>query len=633
MHIIEKIKKYHLFIFCFIVTVILLVAYALQLSVPVIGDETVTMANGAILAGYDWSLMVAATGGRYYKYLQPLLMAPLFKWMNAPEMIYRTAMCIHALLQASVMVVAYVIGRRYLRIKNEKICILLSMAACLVPALILYSYYFRGDVLLGIFPWDVLALFLETMRAEKEGRKLRRLLCTALAVLFSVFSYMAHTRGIVVILALLLAAFVICIFGKCRSLNWGVLAILLVVLLWADMSIGGDFRNALYSVGGVKANTVSSMDMRSYFDLFSWTSIKGMIMLCISWMFTLFSTTYGLALVGIFVSFIILIRGYLLKSAAFTEEEKAVAVFGFAVFIGYFLVGALFFKGIYTELSSRALTQRSDRLLYDRYAICGCGILIYLALYGLICKKDWIKCKGKIVCMSTGLLIIVLFFWKPVHLVTKYPGYLYNTIVLATFQKIDDAASILTGICYDKTALALCAAFAFVTFVILFIVSGIPRKWMSYVILGGVLACEFLLIQVNFTKVRKATNDWVLESTADVVDFMRELEPEVADEFPYVLKRGPSGVKIQFYQSQLMSYKMFKKKKLEEVNSDSYFIISEHGDIALENCEEECYLFEDFDYDTAKYDIVYVKGGALKEKLEKLGFQMIKYEPGEKRGS
>lgn len=626
MHIIEKIKRYHLFIFCFIVTVVLLAAYALQLSVPVIGDETVTMANGAVLAGYDWSLMVAATGGRYYKYLQPLLMAPLFKWIDDPEMIYRMAMCIHALLQASVMAVAYVIGRRYLRIKNEKICILLSMAACLVPALVLYTYYFRGDVLLGIFPWYVLAAFMETMRAEKDGRKLRRVICTALAVLFSVFSYMAHTRGIVVILALLLAALVVRILGKCRSLNWALLAILLVVLLWADMRTGGDFRNALYSVGGVKANTVSSMDMGSYFDLFSWTRIKGMIMLCISWMFTLFSTTYGLALVGIFVSFIILIRGYLLKSAAFTEEEKAITVFGFAVFIGYFLVGALFFKGIYTELSSGVLEQRSDRLLYDRYVICGCGILIYLALYGLVCKKDWIKLKGKIVCMSTGLLIVLLFFWKPVHLVTKYPGYIYNTIILATFQKIDDAASILTGTCYDKTALAICAAFAFVIFVALFIVSGIPRDWVPYAILGGVLAGELLLIQVNYSKMRKAANDWVLESTEDVVGFMRELEPEVADEFPYVLKGGLSGVKIQFYQSQLMSYQMFGKKNLEEVNSDSYFIISEHGDIALEYCEDDCYLFEDFDYDAAKYDIVYVKGEALKEKLEELGFQMIKYE-------
>ena len=36
--------------------------------------------------------------------------------------------------------------------------------------------------------------------------------------------------------------------------------------------------------------------------------------------------------------------------------------------------------------------------------------------------------------------------------------------------------------------------------------------------------------------------------------------------------------------------------------------------------------FEAFDYKNADYDIVYVKGKQLKEKLEQLGYRMIKYD-------
>ena len=37
-------------------------------------------------------------------------------------------------------------------------------------------------------------------------------------------------------------------------------------------------------------------------------------------------------------------------------------------------------------------------------------------------------------------------------------------------------------------------------------------------------------------------------------------------------------------------------------------------------------MFEAFDYKNADYDIVYVKGKQLKEKLEQLGYRMIKYD-------
>ena len=75
-----------------------------------------------------------------------------------------------------------------------------------------------------------------------------------------------------------------------------------------------------------------------------------------------------------------------------------------------------------------------------------------------------------------------------------------------------------------------------------------------------------------------------------------------------------------------MNYKMFGKKQEEQVNTDNYFIISAKDDIDLTWYEDDYYLFEAFDYKNADYDIVYDKGKQLKEKLEQLGYRMIKYD-------
>ena len=143
------------------------------------------------------------------------------------------------------------------------------------------------------------------------------------------------------------------------------------------------------------------------------------------------------------------------------------------------------------------------------------------------------------------------------------------------------------------------------------------------------LISDLVLIQINFVKVRKASNNYVVQATENVVDFMQQFENDVADEFPYILKGGLSGVKIQFYQSQLMSYKMFGKNQEEILQATDYFIISKHGNIDQTWYQDDYYMFKDFDYQNAKYDIVYVKGEKLKTKMEQLGYKMTKYIPQE----
>lgn len=619
-----RIRKYKEVAAGTLLTAIILCCYASMLSVPVISDETVTMANAAWTTGYDWSYMIAALGGYYYRYAQALMTVPLFAFLKDPEMIYRLSMILQAVIQASIVPVVYVICRRHLHVESARISVLLGMSVGLVPSMALYTFYYRGDYLLGVLPWYALLTFLETMEAAEAGKRMRRIGNTVLTVFFGVLAYMAHTRGIVLILALLMSAILVRVVLKRKSLHGPVLLIALAIFLLADSLTGQVLKEALYSVSGLNANAIESTDVGFYFDIFSYSAIKDLAMLCLSWLSTLISSTQGLVLVGGIAGLAVLGNIAMKKRAGVTDAEAAVLFLSLLVFLGYYAIGALYFRGAYISLATNVQKTRVDRLLYDRYAICGAGMLVFWALYVLCEKRDWLKKRGRLVCVCAAAAVTVLFLWKIMPVALKYKGYVYNTIVLNTFRAAKNPAGIIQGEYYGKAALMAAVLLGIALMLAVLAVSSFRRRWMPYVVLSFVLLSDLALIHVNYIKIRKAANDYVLEATDAVVMFLEGIEGAVAEEYPYILKGGLSGVKIQFYQSQLMDFRMFGKKQEEQLDLDNYFIISAHDDIDLTWYEDDYYLFDAFDYENAQYDVVYVKGEALKEKLESLGYGMTR---------
>ncbi|MCD8015131.1 MAG: hypothetical protein LUG99_18550 [Lachnospiraceae bacterium] len=628
---------------------LILVSYAVQLSVPVISDETVTMANAAWATGRDWSLMIAHLGGPYYRFIQALMTVPLFAFLDDPDMIYRLSMVLQALVHASTVPVIYLICRRHLKVDSPLIAALIGMAVCFVPSIALYVLYYRGDYLLSVLPWYVLLFFLEATQAANEDRSVSRARYTFASVLCCAFAYMAHTRGIVLGIALTMCAVLMRLLMKQRSLNWPVCISTAVLLFCLDHEIGGILKEALYSISGLNSNAFESTDMGGYLNIFSLHTIKEILLLCLSWLNTLIVTTQGLVLVGGAALLVILckiikesrlpansmikdrkerclIEGELAASSVVSAAEKITALFSFLVFAGYYAVGALFFKGVYYALLVGDLTRRVDRLLYDRYSVCGAGMMVFLALYVLCCRREWLGRKCKLFCMALAAAVFALFLWKFLPLAVKYTGYIYNTISLNTFQIVEDASTILSGAYYGKAALVAACVLGLVLMAAVLVLSLMKGKRMAYAVLALVLVSDLALIQVNYGKIRKASNDYVKEATADVAEFLQEFEDDISDEYPYVLKGGLSGVKIQFYQSQLMEYQLLGKKQAKKMDLENCFIISSHDDINLTWYEDDYYLFEDFDYENAEYDIVYVKGDVLAEKLETLGYSMILYE-------
>lgn len=607
--------------------ILILCFYAVQLVVPVISDETTTMANAAYLSGYDWSWMIAALGGFYYRYVQALMTLPFLECLQDPYLIYRLSLVLQAIIQGSVIIVVYIICRKHLKIQSLFISLLLALTACFVPSLVLYTFYYRGDFLLGVLPWYVLLFFLESIQNAEEGKRFLRILNTILAVLFCILSYAAHTRGIVVIIALVLAALLLKIFNKRNSLHWLSLGITCLLLLILDWFVGENLKNALYSIGGANVNTIESTNMSVFFDFFSYNAIKDLVMICLSWLQTLIASTQGLVLIGIVSIFSAILKSQIFKTITISVKEKALLLFAFLIFAGYYSVGALFFRGSYLNFATGNAERRIDRLLYDRYAICGAGMIIFIAVYTLCYKKQWLCLKEKIACLILSIATLGIWLWKIFPLAIKYPGYIYNTIILNTFNEVNDPAKILSGEYYTKEALLGISILGVGLMLSILLLSLKNNKRSVYFILLLVLVSDLALIHVNYIKIRKSSNDYVVESTEEVVDFMQGFEDEITDTFPYVLKGSLSGVKIQFYQSQLMNYKMFGKRQEEQLDQNNYFIISAHDDIDLTWYENDYYLFEDFDYENAEYDIVYVKGEDLMRELESLGYEMLEYIP------
>lgn len=623
-------KNFKNIIIGWLLAILVLIFYAVRLFVPVISDETTTMANAAWITGYDWSLMIAALGGYYYRFAQALMTVPFFAWLQEPDLIYRLTMVLQAVIQASIVPIVFVICRRHLKIVSEKFATLLGICVCLVPSMALYTFYYRGDYLLGVLPWYVLLTFLETMKAEEEGNCKKRIFLTVLTEIFCAVAYMSHTRGIVLIIAICLSALILQIVWKKKTFYWTIFALSFVLLMLIDSETGKVLKGALYSIGGTNANTLENVNMNYYFNIFSLSALKDMVLLCLSWLYTLIMTTQGLVLIGALISVVFLGRAFFSKKMIVSDAEKVVVLFSILVFFGYFAVGALFFKGTYLALRTGSMERRVDRLLYDRYAVCGAGMMVFVALYVICCRKEWFKWKEKLstILICTGVLVI--FFWKIFPLAIKYKGYIYNTITLNTFNPVDNPAEILSGAYYTKEGLIAATILGIGLMVAVILLSNIRKKWMPYGVLILVIVSEIALIHVNYVKIRKASNDYVAEATEDVVDFLETFETDVTDEYPYILKGGLSGIKIQFYQSQLMSYKMFGKKQEEQLDIDNYFIISDHDDIDLNWYEQDYYLFEDFDYENAEYDIVYVKGQQLMEYMESLGYEMKEYIPDNK---
>lgn len=118
----------------FAVMLVLMGVPALCLSTNTVVDELGTLTNTALLTGRNWGTGILSNGGYYYRYGMAFVWLLPFLIFKDPIIVYKAASFVNALFMATTPVMAYYIGRRYLKLEKEKDAVLLAAGSAIISS-------------------------------------------------------------------------------------------------------------------------------------------------------------------------------------------------------------------------------------------------------------------------------------------------------------------------------------------------------------------------------------------------------------------------------------------------------------------------------------------------------------------
>ncbi|MCR4625759.1 MAG: hypothetical protein K5795_07335 [Lachnospiraceae bacterium] len=611
---------------------------ALKLNIPPVLDEVGILANSAYAAGYDWTETTYTMGGFYYKYGISILYAPFLKLIDDPYILYKVLLSVNVFLYAFVPVIAYTIQKKHLHMKRL-VAVLFAITVGAIPCCFIFQLYAKADSMLIVLPWAVLYLIME-LSGLTGGRK--KAVLSILLAAVGIYSYMVHTRGLVIIIALILTIILAGVLNKKCIVNIPAFLVTAAVLLLADKWLSGLFYDGVYGAYGTLHASAESFEFSELKKIFTMPGLKTLAKLIIGWLFTGMTATSGLLGVGVLGGIIFGIKEFwahiLKKDAPETEKdmetirpfERVLSIYSVLSMLGVFAMGILFFfPPVYKYLNVEAIV-RSDRLIYERYMAAAFGPLVLYGLYLLYRGSTNIGQKAKrAVLVISGVAfagIIALFMCGCVRYIEGVQGNSRYIIGLSMFLKVNGGS---TNAVFPDLAESLLKAglVGFGLYILLAVLSEIKadKKTAGKPVLlaGAALAVMYItLTVVSFNKIRLSRDEALYSWTSEPVGYMLGLPSEFKE---YPVFWDYSAKDIKHYQFQLKQYRIgsycTKTKKV-----DNCFVIVQKGHFLKEYYNDDYYVFDDFDYENATRDIVYVKGSKLAKQLEEKGYGLTKYE-------
>lgn len=608
------------------------VYYGIHLSVPLVIDEVGTIANTAFLAGDDWSLCVQSMGGFYYKYGVSVLYLPFYLFFkNTPYFMYKAIMAFHMLIISFIPVIAYVICRKYLKINSWIKAVFLASASTGISSLWLYSLYSRSDAMLIFFPWIIVLILLELSVCDTSAHKIRWNILSFVLAFVTVYAFMSHSRGIILMIATLITLLFVTFAYKKNIVNYMIYLPSTVIMLVIDTVISFYFKNGVYGEYGTSHASIESFHFDAFMKLLTPKGITAYLQLCTGWLFNLSASSMGLVIIGGFASVIIIFTA--IKKRSSSQQEMIISTFSLLCLIGTFMMGSLFFFPFIYDLMTGTELCRGDRMIYGRYTIGAVSPICFLALYSLTNKKNIIKWKTKVLALFTYITIFSIFITKISPVLNEVPQTNSRYFLSLTgFLNIEEGKTSTTF--PDLTdALHKAGMAALIAFTIILIITCAKRAQILYI------SCilTFILSVKNFdhvfTNVRYARDMVVMENTDYVADYIRNMTDieEIAKEY-HTIFFCKNAYLLKAYQFELPEFDISSSQYIKNSNQDSFFIIcrKERINTAIEECtaiygDDNYYLIEDFDYNKANRDIIAVKGDGLAERLKAKGYRLKKY--------
>ncbi|MCR5828928.1 MAG: hypothetical protein K6F93_01090 [Lachnospiraceae bacterium] len=605
---IKKMYREHADLFAcaslYIFSLIFLLFMALRLDIPPVIDEVATVASPMYLVGNDWSETLHAMGGYYFKYGAGMVYLPLAALIRDPYLLYKSMLVLNSVICSLIPVIAFIILKKHFGMRRSSSWAMATLTFGL-PLTSLYTLYARADAMLIFTPWLIALLLLEltgiskTLSNGEDKKKARRkrVVYSVLIILISCASYSFHTRGIVVILAVISATVLISVLLKTRIVAVIPSLITLVGALWIDKAVASYFTEALYSEYGTSFSSAEAYDFASLTNIFTARGFKEFVYETLGALFNGIVSTWGLVLLGLIMGVALIFR-YIRKRSEASDQVAAFTIFAVILFLGSLAMSVLYFFPYVTELLSSSETSRSDWLVYGRYIACGSGPCVLAGLYLCFSKKE--KFYGILKVFSvliygavcTGFLIGVAPKIEGVSAVMR------NFISICTFITLG-SEGITTAVVPNATrAFTTSALMSGVVMLLIVVVSLTVKKSIALYSAALFLSVISVIITfVDYDKIRLSRDEKLESWINPVTDLIRD-DPLSDGMMVFV---DPSAKDIKHYQFVLADHVCFGENTSLTIDEPVLVIASKKAktkNIMIPGKKEgERYLFEEFGTD------------------------------------
>lgn len=597
--------------------------FALKLHLPTTIDEVATLSNAAYLKGEDWSETLYALGGYYFKYGPAVLYYPLMALISNPYTLYKAILILNVALYALIPVFAYCILKEFFR-AGAVTSFVVALSGGVFPSTVLYTLYARADALLIFLPWPIMYIILELMKVRSleeddldedyvDPQRGKAATLSILLAFFTAFSYACHTRGIVIILTVLLTILLArTVYGK-KTISPGWFIPSLIIFLVADKYVSGYFYKAVYEKYGTGFSSVESYDFRYLLKIFTGDGAKAFLRMILGTAYNVIVSSYGLVIVGVSAAIIALF-----KKDQGTEYTRTASVFAAVLFLGAFAMSCIYFFPYSYPYERVVDSARSDWLCYGRYTACALGPVTLLALFSLCRGTKYVGsltrgCTFMLYSIIAGLFILIgLPYMNGVTCVTR------NMIQLCTFLKVESYG--VTTAVFENLAVAVMQAGALGLIVLILILAAEKTGWkragaLIFIVMSVTITC------INYNNIRVSRDSilttWTVEPTKKLLEVQK-----AGSDYPILV--DTSAKDIKHYQYALGAY-VCGRESTAVGEAENYFVITKKGTFRKSLYDNDFYVFDDYDYENPLKDVVFVKGEELYEVLTHEGYALSPY--------
>lgn len=610
----------------YIASLAFLTVFASLLNIPPVNDEVATLASPMYLLGNDWSETLCSIGGYYFKYGAGMVYLPLMLIFKDPYVLYKSMLILNVAINAFIPVICYTIFKKHLNVTRAK-ALIISICAIVYPSTVLYTMYTRADSLLLFLPWPIILVMLELLKAtydmaggNKKTLRRRRVLLSCLLAFLSVAAYAVHTRGIVIFLAVVVAAVICFIIFRSRFIAVIPFAAVSTVMFFVDKALSGFFYDRLYSYYGTSYSSVESYNFGALSKIFTGEGFKAFIKETIGTLFNVCVSSYGLVIIAVILGVILICRYFKHKSVA-SPGVILFTAFTLILFVGTFCMSIIYFFPYVLDYYTGVNIIRSDWLVYGRYIACSSPLAVILGIYLLI--RDDEKRHVIVKCVSFlmyAALVFVFVKWCAPYM-EGVSSVSRNFIQICTFVELP-GIGLSTGIISNITeAMMMAGILGGTVFAILIALSMFKKGRISciFITLCFIVASVILTI-VNYDKVRISRDNRLVEWTQNSTDVLLDLDGFT----DYPVYVDDTAKDIKHYQYVLSEYTCCSDLT-DSASEDNLFIISKKKVFPKDMYNDDYYIIDGFDYDKPPHDILFVKGKELAGKLKESGLVLDRY--------